>query len=72
MNRANRRKAGYVANKEPLEITMAVSGEQVVIQFSTQVHWIGMDLEHAEEFLANVQTNVDKLKVQALSAERSH
>lgn len=72
MNRRERRKAGYVANNAPLEITMGLSGEQVVIQFSTQVHWIGMDLEHAEEFLENVKTNVDKLKVQALNAERSH
>lgn len=71
MNRAQRRRAGYVANQHPLEISMGVSGEQIVINFSTPVHWIGMDLPHAEEFLENVQTNVDKLKLQALSAERS-
>lgn len=72
MNRSQRRKAGYVANKAPLDIKMAVQGEQVVIEFSEAVRWIGMGVTHAEEFIAKLQGHVDELKVNALSAERSH
>lgn len=72
MNREQRRKAGQVKNNVPLEISMGLSGEQVVVNFSTMVHWIGMDLAHAEEFVANFQAEIDKLKVSVLDAKRNH
>lgn len=74
MNRRDRRKAGMRGPQAnaPLQVHMANKGEQVIIEFSSTLKWIGLTVTDAEEFIAKLQSHVDKLKMAELNAERSH
>lgn len=67
MNRAERRKTGYKLfpdDKGPTTILMATKGDQVVIEFPTQLRWFSMDVATAEDFIAKLQNHVKTLKEQ--------
>lgn len=73
MNREQRRKMGgklFPDDKGPVNLVMANKDDQVVIEFGVQLRWFSMGITDAENFIEKLQTHVNQLKVDALSATR--
>lgn len=58
-NRVSRRNRGEKPFNGP---AMAVKEEQVFVEFPVKVKWFSMGLDEAEDFIARLKVQVNKLK----------